>query len=81
MIHCHTNALSITEKCDGDTMHNLLVGICENGYPFTHITTNKWWIGPIIALYSTVKWGVRSFINLSVGISEEGVLKIPNCLN
>ena len=35
MIHGHTIALSSTVKFD------LSVGICENGYPFTHIPTYK----------------------------------------
>ena len=35
-------------------------------------------MGPIIALYSTVKCDVRSLINLSWGISEEGVTKKLN---
>ena len=31
-----------TVKCDGVTMYHLSEGICENGYPFAHIPSNKW---------------------------------------
>ena len=36
-------------------LYNLLVGICENGYPLAHIPTDKWFSVYTIALYSTVK--------------------------
>ena len=35
--------------------NDLLVSICENGYPLAHIPTDKWYSGYTIALYSTVK--------------------------
>ena len=34
-------------------LYHLLKGVCENGYPLAHIPSNKWYMGPIIALSST----------------------------
>ena len=31
-------------------MYDSSVGICANGYPFVHIPTNKWYMGPYVHL-------------------------------
>ena len=39
----YTITIYSTVKCDGVlyTMYHLSVGICANGYPFSHTPTNK----------------------------------------
>ena len=46
-----TVAIISTVKCDDGHMYHLLVGICANGYPFSHMPTKKWYRTQIIYFF------------------------------
>ena len=69
----HTNALYSTVKCDGvyHAMYYLSVSICANGYPFSHISTNKWYSNHHRTLqYWKVRW--CWLYHLLKGVCENG---------